>query len=56
MTIQMIHCPIAADLEFPVTDPANAHIRAEYKPGLFPPDHRAPPATPTPVQTTTPAK
>ena len=46
----------AADLEFPATDPANAPARAEFKLGLFPPDHHAPPATPTPAQTTPPAK
>jgi hypothetical protein len=43
----------AADLEFPATDPANAHTRAEFKLGSFPPDHHAPPATPTPATTTT---
>ena len=44
----------AADLEFPATDPANAPARAEFKLGIFPPDHHVPPATPTP--TTPPAK
>ena len=38
----------AADLEFPATDPANAAIRAEFRLGIFPPDHHAPPAPPTP--------
>ena len=47
----------AADLEFPATDPANAPARAEFKLGIFPPDHHVPPAVPTPVPTTTtPAK
>jgi hypothetical protein len=44
----------AADLEFPATDPANAPMRAEFKLGIFPPDHHVPPATPTPA--TPPAK
>ena len=39
----------AADLEFPATDPANAPERAEFKLGIFPPDHHVPPATPTPT-------
>ena len=34
----------AADLEFPATDPANAPARAEFKLGIFPPDHHVPPA------------
>ena len=38
----------AGDLEYPATDPANAPIRAEFRLGLFPPDHHAPPAAPTP--------
>jgi len=42
----------AADLEFPATDPANAPARAEFKLGLFPPDHHVPPATPTPTAAT----
>ncbi|MEI6078635.1 MAG: hypothetical protein WCS94_23865, partial [Verrucomicrobiota bacterium] len=46
----------AADLEFPATDPANAPARAEFKLGIFPPDHHVPPATPTPTPATTPAK
>jgi hypothetical protein len=46
----------AAGLEFPATDPANAPVRAEFKLGIFPPDHHAPPAAPTPAQTTPPAK
>ncbi len=46
----------AADLEFPATDPANAPARAEFKLGIFPPDHHIPPATPTPTPATPPAK
>jgi hypothetical protein len=46
----------AADLEFPATDPANAPARAEFKLGIFPPDHHVPPATPTPLAPQTPAK
>ena len=42
----------AADLEFPATDPANAPARAEFKLGIFPPDHHVAPATPTPTPTT----
>jgi len=38
----------AADLEFPATDPTNAATRAEFKLGIFPPDHHTPPATPPP--------
>jgi hypothetical protein len=34
----------ATDLEFPATDPANAPARAEFKLGIFPPDHHVPPA------------
>ena len=45
----------AADLEFPATDPANAPERAEFKLGIFPPDHHVPPATPTTTTTPTPA-
>ena len=41
----------AADLEFPATAPANAATRAEFRLGLFPPDHHVPPATPTPAPT-----
>lgn len=44
----------AGDLEYPVTDPANAPIRAEFRLGIFPPDHHAPPAPPTPPATPTP--
>jgi hypothetical protein len=33
------------------TDPANAPARAEFKLGIFPPDHHVPPATPTPTPT-----
>jgi len=39
----------AADLEFPATNPANAPARAEFKLGIFPPDHHVPPAVPTPA-------
>ena len=46
----------AADLEFPATDPANAPIRAEFKLGIFPPDHHVPPAPPVPTPTTPSAK
>jgi hypothetical protein len=42
----------AADLEFPATDPANAPIRAEFRLGIFPPDHHVAPATPTPTPAT----
>ncbi len=38
----------AGDLEFPATDPANAPTRAEFRLGLFPPDHHVAPAAPTP--------
>jgi len=44
----------AGDLEYPATDPANAPARAEFKLGIFPPDHHVPAATPTPAAT--PAK
>jgi len=46
----------AGDLEYPATDPANAAIRAEFRLGIFPPDHHAPPATPTPPAPQTPGK
>ena len=46
----------AADLEFPATDPANAPARAEFKLGIFPPDHHVPPAAPTPTPATPPTK
>jgi hypothetical protein len=46
----------AADLEFPATDPANAPARAEFRLGIFPPDHHVPPAAPTPPAPQTPAK
>jgi hypothetical protein len=39
----------AGDLEYPATDPANAPIRAEFRLGIFPPDHHAPPAAPAPT-------
>jgi hypothetical protein len=42
----------AADLEFPATDPANAPARAEFKLGIFPPDHHVAPAAPTPTPAT----
>jgi hypothetical protein len=41
----------AADLEFPAIDPANAPARAEFRLGIFPPDHHVAPATPTPTPT-----
>ena len=41
----------AANLEFPATNPANAPARAEFKLGIFPPDHHTPPAKPTPPPT-----
>jgi hypothetical protein len=44
----------AADLELPATNPANAPARAEFKLGLFPPDHHVAPAAPTPAPTQTP--
>ena len=37
---------------FPATDPANAPARAEFKLGIFPPDHHVPPAAPTPTPAT----
>jgi len=46
--------PIATDLEFPATDPANAPQRAEFKLGIFPPDHHVAPAAPTPTPPATP--
>jgi hypothetical protein len=52
MKIQTTHCQNAADLEFPATDPANAPERAEFKLGIFPPDHHVPPAAPTPTPAT----
>ena len=44
----------AGDLEYPATDPANAPIRAEFRLGLFPPNHHVEPATPTPTPTQIP--
>jgi hypothetical protein len=52
MKIQTTHRQNAADLEFPATDPANAPARAEFKLGIFPPDHHVAPATPTPTPAT----
>jgi hypothetical protein len=46
----------AADLEFPATNPANAPARAEFRLGIFPPDHHAPPAAPVPTPPTPSAK
>jgi hypothetical protein len=45
----------AADLEFPAIPQSgtNAAIRAEFKLGIFPPDHHVPPATPTPTPAAT---
>ena len=34
------------------TDPANAPARAEFKLGIFPPDHHVPAAAPTPMPAT----
>jgi hypothetical protein len=34
------------------TAPANGSARTEFKLGSFPPDHHAPPATPTPTSPT----
>jgi hypothetical protein len=34
----------AADLEFPATNPANAPQRAEFRLGIFPPNHHVAPA------------
>ncbi len=42
----------AADLEFPATNAANAPIRAEFRLGIFPPDHHTPPEPPTPAPVT----
>jgi hypothetical protein len=44
----------APDLEFQATDPATDPQRAEFRLGIFPPDHHVPPAAPTPnpAQTT----
>jgi hypothetical protein len=52
MKIQTIHCPTAADPELP----ANAPARAEFKLGIFPPDHHVAPATPEPTAATTSPK
>jgi hypothetical protein len=49
MKMKTLRCQNAADLELPATDPANATARAEFKLGLFPPDHHAARATPTPT-------
>jgi hypothetical protein len=46
----------AGDLEFPAINPANAPQRAEFRLGIFPPDHHVAPAVPTPTQPTTPVK
>jgi hypothetical protein len=56
MKIQSNHCLNAADWEFPATDPANAPARAEFKLGIFPPDHHVPPAAPTPTPPVAPVK
>jgi hypothetical protein len=37
---------------FVVTDPANAPARAEFRLGLFPPDHHVPANAPMPTQPT----
>jgi hypothetical protein len=39
----------AANLELPATNPANAPARAEFRLGLFPPDHHVAPAAPEPT-------
>jgi hypothetical protein len=49
MNIQTIHCQNAAGLQWPASAPVNAGVRAEFKLGIFPPDHHVPPATPTPT-------
>ena len=54
MKIQTLYCPNAAGLEFPATDPANTPASAEFKMGIFPPDHHVPLATPTPTPAPTP--
>jgi len=55
MKIQMIHGQNAATWNFrPPTRPTPP-VRAEFKLGIFPPDHHVPPATPTPT-TTPPVK
>jgi hypothetical protein len=46
----------AADLELPATDPATDPQRAEFRLGIFPPDHHVAPAAPTPPAPQTPAK
>ncbi len=51
MKIQTNHCPNAADLEMPATDPANAPARAEFRLDIFPPDHHVPAVAPTPAPT-----
>ncbi len=44
MKMKTLRCQNAADREFQATDPANAPVRAEFRLGLFPPDHHVPPA------------
>ena len=39
----------AGDLEYPATDPANAPIRAEFRLGIFPPNHHTGTDTPPPA-------
>jgi hypothetical protein len=39
---------------FPSINPANAPKRAEFRLGIFPPDHHVAPATPTPQATQAP--
>jgi hypothetical protein len=36
MKIRMIHCPKAADLELPATDPANAPVPCRIQTGHLP--------------------
>ncbi len=54
MKMKTLRCQNTADLEFPSTDPVNAPARAEFKLGLFQPDHHAPPATTKPTPAATP--
>jgi hypothetical protein len=46
MTIQN-----AADLQWPVSNPANAGIRDQFRLNTFPPASTTAPATPTPMPT-----
>lgn len=44
----------AGDLEYPAIDPANAPIRAEFRLGIFPPNHHNGTDTPEPTPPATP--